>query len=365
MISRSGQRMNSLGLTENINPSETFDVHENHVNNESYSGINVNSDFQDHSEKFQPGKTERRKKARGFTKYSIRPLKIGDIARAMKIAADNFSGEVGLVARSYLWHFARKAGFPHITPMWSKWEVHIEDAGETVTLDLLSSFVHGRDVAWIDLASQPEAAVDLAMAAMRRWPRFHRLLVVRIERVHAPQFLAAGFRIAGHIPDGHGEHIYLYAERKRLIDPLQPAMRVRFSGRRSVSSDCEFSVVECNGSIIGLTGIYETEFWRGVTWGAWGAIDPARARRDAVFETLRLTENRAKQNGARWFCLETSDCEKYRHARRIYEIYGLRPLLTIPNFYLNDDGKAEKFIVYGKPTSDDIVRTPTIVSERA
>jgi hypothetical protein len=203
------------------------------------------------------------------------------------------------------------------------------------------------------------------MAAMRRWPRCHRLLVVRIERVHAPQFLAAGFRIAGHIPDGHGEHIYLYAERKRLIDPLQPAVRVRFSGRRSVSSDCEFSVVECNGSIIGLTGIYETEFWRDVTWGAWGAIDPARARRDAVFETLRLTENRAKQNGARWFCLETSDCEKYRHARRIYEIYGLRPLLTIPNFYLNDDGKAEKFIVYGKPTSDDIVRAPTIVSERA
>ncbi|MBB4632632.1 hypothetical protein [Sphingosinicella soli] len=283
----------------------------------------------------------------------------------MKIAADNFSGEINLVARSYLWHFARRAGFPQMTSMWSRSVVHIDDrAGETVELDLLSSFVHGRDVAWIDLASHDEDGVNLALAAMRRWPRCHRLLVVRLERVHAPQFLAAGFRIAGHIPDGHGEHIYLHAERKRVTDRDQQAMRLRFGNRSRMPSDCEFSVVECEGSIIGLTGIYETGFWRDVTWGAWGAIDPARARRDAVFATLRLTEERAKQNGARWFCLETSDCEKYRHARRIYELYGLRPLLTIPNFYLNDDGKAEKFIVYGKPTSDDIVRAPTGVSEK-
>lgn len=357
--------MNNLGLTEGINPNETFGLHKNHVNNESYSGINANCNFPEPIEKQPPVKTAKPKKARNLSQYSIRPLKVADIARAMKIAADNFSGEVGLVARSYLWHFASKVGLPQITSMWAKWEVHIEEDGEAVKLDLLSSFVHGRDVAWIDLAAQSEATIDLAVAAMRRWPRFHRLLVVRVERGYAPQFLAAGFRIAGHLPDGHGQHIYLYAERKRLINPHQPPVRLRFSGRRSVSSDCEFSVVECSGAIIGLTGIYEAEFWHDVTWGAWGAIDPSRARRDAVFQTLRLTEERARQNGARWFCLETSDCEKYRHARRIYELYGLRPLLTIPNFYVNDDGNSEKFIVYGKPIGEDIVRAPTAVSEKA
>lgn len=315
--------------------------------------------------KYQPNKIIKSKRLKKSANYSLRPMRIGDIARAMKIAADNFSDEIGLVARSYLWHFAHKAGFPHMTSMWAKWVVHIKEEGdEEVKLDILSSFVHGRDVAWIDLASQPEAVVDLAMAAMHNWPRFHRLLIVRLQRVHTPQFLAAGFRIAGHIPDGQDTHIYLYAEQKRIADSSRPTVKLRFSGRRSVTSECEFSVVENGGAIIGLTGIYETEFWRDVTWGAWGAIDPTRARRDAVFETLRLTEDRARQNGARWFCLETSDCEKYRHARRIYELYGLRPLLTIPNFYKNEDGQSETFIVYGKPISEDIVLAPTIVPEK-
>lgn len=347
----------------NINPNEAFVIQDGHLNiglisENEVKNLPYNLTEVKENRALKPGKLTKK------VNYSIRPMKIGDISRAMKIAADNFSGEIGLVARSYLWHFARRAGFPSFTSMWAKWVVHLrEDDSESVEIDLLSSFVHGRDVAWLDLASQPEDVVDLAMAAMRRWPRIHRLLVVRLERVHAPQFLAAGFRVAGHIPDGHGEHIYLYADRNRIADRDQPAVKIRFSGRRSVTSECEFSVVESGGAIIGLTGIYEAEFWRDVTWGAWGAIDPARARRDAVFETLRLTEERAKQNGARWFCLETSDCEKYRHARRIYELYGLRPLLTIPNFYTNDDGKSEKFIVYGKPISEDIVRAPTRVSE--
>src|SRR5690606_20712030 len=124
--------------------------------------------------------------------------------RAMKIAVNNFSGEVNLVARSYLWHFTRRAGLPGIASMWAKWVVRVSDDGDDAEFDLLSSFVHGRDVAWIDLAARPERTVDLALAAMRRWPRFNRLLVVRLERVHAPQFLAAGFRVAGHIPDGRG-----------------------------------------------------------------------------------------------------------------------------------------------------------------
>jgi hypothetical protein len=79
-------------------------------------------------------------------------------------------------------------------------------------------------------------------------------------------------------------------------------------------------------------------------------MHPSCARRDAVFETLRQTEERAREEGAKWFCLETSDCEKYRHARKIYEIYGLELLLSIPNFYVDRKGRnGETLMVYGKP----------------
>ncbi len=280
-------------------------------------------------------------------------MKVADLARAMKIAADNFRGEVALVARSYLWHFGRRIGLGRFGAMWNRRAVEIAAAGAApVSFDLLSSFVHDRDVAWIDLGGRPVHELDLALDAARQWPCRHRLLMVRVDRVQAMRFVMAGFTIAGNVPDGDRDHIYLHAQREKIADPRAPKLKLRFGRRRRLTADCEFSVVEREGSILGLTGIYETGFWRDVTWGAWGAVDRASARRDAVFEILRLTEERARANDARWFCLETADGEKYRHARRLYELYGLQLLMTVPDFYRSDDGGSEALMIYGKPLVD-------------
>lgn len=279
----------------------------------------------------------------------MRPLRVADVARALHIAALNFGSEVNLIARSYVWHFAKRAGFEDVSAMWARRGVRIGGAGEAVEFDVFSSFVHGRDVAWLDLSRIETDAADLVLDALSQWPRIHRLLVVRVNDELLPLFVAAGFELAGTLPDGDGRHFYLHAPRERLASDDAPAVSIRFGLRDLPLADCEFSVVERDGGIIGLTGIYEVEFWRNVTWGAWGAMDPAAARRDAVFDTLRLTEQRCREQGADWFCLETSDSEKYRHARRIYELYGLKPMLRIPGFYV--DGASEKpetFLVYGK-----------------
>ena len=308
----------------------------------------------------EPGARARRKLA-----YSLRPMKVADVVRAMKIVMDNFRGEVGLVARSYLWHFGRRAGLAGVGAMWARRGVEVAaDDGRSVSLDLLSSFVHDRDVAWIDLGGRSAGVVDLAIEAFRQWPRRHRLLVVRVDRARAARLLDAGFGHAGHIPDADAEHVYLYATPSHLARDGGPRLRLRFGRRRRLESECEFSVVERDASVVGLTGIYQTGFWRDVIWGAWGAVDRASARRDAVFEILRLTEERARTCGARWFCLETSDSERYRHARRIYELHGLQLLLTVPGFYRSSDGGSEALLVYGKPVLDGPGRLPISLTEQ-
>lgn len=291
-------------------------------------------------------------------------MKLRDVVRAMKIAADNFRGEVDLVARSYLWHFNRRVGLGNVGAMWTRRVVEVSAKGERpVSFDLFSSFVHDRDVAWIDLAGHLVETIDLALDAFRQWPRRHRLLVVRVDRMRAPRLLDAGFRLAGHVPDSITDHVYLYADRRDLADEHGPRLKLRISRRQHLSSDCEFGVVERDGAILGLTGIYETDIWRGVTWGAWGAVDRAAARRDAVFEILRLTEQRARANGASWFCLETSDSEKYRHARRIYELDGLQLLMTVPGFYRSADGTSEALLIYGKSLAEGAASAPLPAQE--
>jgi hypothetical protein len=279
---------------------------------------------------------------------TMRPLRVADVARALRIAVTNFGSEVNLVARSYVWHFAKRAGLEDVSAMWSTREVRIVSPTGKVAFNCIQSFVHGRDVAWLDLADIDDADADVALDGLRQWPRCHRLLVIRVNAELMPFFVAAGFELAGSIPHGRHRHLYMYATRRRLAQARREGVVVHFGARELPRADCEFSVVERDGAIIGLSGIYEVEFWQGVTWGAWGAMDPAAARRDAVFDTLRLTEARAKGQGAAWFCLETSDSAKYRHARRIYELYGLQPMLRIPGFYC-DGGSAgdEAFIVYG------------------
>lgn len=286
--------------------------------------------------------------------YSMRPLRAFDMARALRIAAANFGNEINLIARSYLWHFSCRAGYADVGAMWKKRSVEVREAGTVnARFDCLSSFIHGSDVAWIDLAGCEDSLAAAALTAFRNWPQRHRLLVIRVDLGRVQSFLNAGFRLAGEIPDGSGKHVYLHATRRRVAAPGSRKIAVKFGSRCVMDSDCEFSVVERAGSIIGLTGVYAVDFWRDVTWGAWGAVDPASARRDAVFEMLRLTEQQARIDGSNWFCLETSDSEKYRHARRIYELYGLQLLLTIPDFYPGDSREGpETLMIYGKRLDD-------------
>jgi hypothetical protein len=292
-----------------------------------------------------PKPRERRKRS-----YSLRSMEFSDIKQAMRIAADNFRGEIGLVARSYMWHFGRRIGLGNIGAMWTRRQAEVTAPGEpTLSFDIMSSFVHDRDVVWVDLGGRKPGEIAVAAAAFQHWSRHYRLVVVRAERAHLPQLVAAGFTLAGRLPDGLSEHVYLHAACDRIKNTGSPKLKIRLRGRRSLASSCDFGVVEREGVVLGLTGVYEAGFWRDVTWGAWGAVDRASARRDAVFEILRLTEERARSSGARWFCLETSDSERYRHARRIYELHGLELLLSVPDFYRSSDGTSEALLVFGKP----------------
>lgn len=354
-----GQLASAMGVERRYHPDSNINYH--HLDQGSQnlrrisavaapSGARTNAQVQGLSSR---SKATPNIRARLGAAYTLRSMKLGDVGRAMKIAADNFRGEVGLVARSYLWHFSRRAGLGNLGTMWTKRVVKVSAPGErTFSFDLLSSFVHDRDVAWVDLADRPSPDIEVAIEAFRQWPCRHRLLVVRVSRPRAVQLLEAGFWHAGRIPGADGEHVYLYAQRDRLEGGSAPKLKIRFGRRRRIASECDFSVVEREGSVLGLTGVYETDIWQRVTWGAWGAVDRASARRDAVFEILRLTEERACAAGAQWFCLETSDAEKYRHARRLYELHGLELLMKVPGFYQSDAG-SEALMIYGKrlPTS--------------
>ena len=365
-----GQLASAMGVERRYHPESDINFHDHDRGSQNLrrisavpapSGARTNSRDQSFPNRSKAAPNIR---ARLGASYTLRSMKLADIGCAMKIAADNFRGEVGLVARSYLWHFSQRAGLGNCGSMWTKRIVKVSAPGErTFTFDLLSSFVHDRDVAWIDLADRTSPDIEVAIEAFRQWPRRHRLLVVRVARPGAAALLEAGFGHAGRIPEADGEHVYLYAQRDRISASSAPKLKIRFGRRRRTASGCDFGVVEREGSVLGLTGVYETDIWRRVTWGAWGAVDRASARRDAVFEILRLTEERARAAGAQWFCLETSDGEKYRHARRIYELHGLELLMAVPGFYRSDADTSEALMIYGKRLSTDSAAPPALVEE--
>jgi hypothetical protein len=153
------------------------------------------------------------------------------------------------------------------------------------------------------------------------------------------------------LPAPHGRGFYIYSSRS-TPNGVTRFDRDRFiTGRQnSLHTTCDFYLIERDGVPIGITGLYTADFWPGIGWGGWGAINREAAFRQTMFEALRLTEELARVRDLQWFCIETSDAETYRLARKIYEYYGLELLIEITDFFASTDpwSKGENYLVYGK-----------------
>jgi hypothetical protein len=274
-------------------------------------------------------------------------LRFVDLPIAMRIVRDGFGDEAGVVLATYLWYFWRRARLPDFGWMARSTDLRFMTAGDPLSIRVSSATTHGRSVAWLDICDNNSFSHDALGSVLTNWPYRHKLLVLRTNEVLIEELRNdCGLQLAGEFPPGLGTARFLYTYRPH--DDTQRMFRVT-SNRQSLDIFASFHLVRRDHDPIGVTGVYATNFWPEIAWGAWAAISRRAAYRQTALKTLALTEDLAREMQKRWFCVETSDAERYRAARRIYELYGLQAVLKIENFYDSDsDGRREAYIVYGK-----------------
>jgi hypothetical protein len=285
-------------------------------------------------------------------KLRLVPLQIRNFWSAVSIARSGFGDETAMIVFSYLWCFWRNLRLPDFGLMARRQSMTLMSRRAPIALaDIVSTAIHGWDVCWLDLELLRDCPMPDLLTYLETWPLAHRLLLVRSHSpLHGPHD-EDRFCFEGKLPAPDDGAFYIYSSRP-TPNGITRFDRDRFiTGKRnSLHTTCDFYLIERDGVPIAITGLYTADFWPGIGWGGWGAMNRETAFRQTVFEALRLTEELARVRDLQWFCLETSDAETYRFLRKMYEYYGLELLIEIPNFFASTDplSKGENYLVYGK-----------------
>jgi len=285
-------------------------------------------------------------------KLRLVPLQIRNFWSAVSIARSGFGDETAMIVFSYLWYFWRNLRLPDFGLMARRQSMTLISRRTPIALvDIVTTAIHGWDVCWLDLELLRDCPMSDLLNYLETWPLAHRLLLVRSHSpLHWPHD-EARFCFEGKLPAPDDGAFYIYSSRS-TPNGVTRFDRDRFiSGKRnSLHTTCDFYLIERDGVPIGITGLYTADFWPGIGWGGWGAINREAAFRQTIFEALSLTEELARVRDLQWFCIETSDAETYRLARKIYEYYGLELLIEITDFFASTDpgSKGENYLVYGK-----------------
>jgi hypothetical protein len=224
------------------------------------------------------------------------------------------------------------------------------------SLDILSTRIHEPDTRWVLLDGAADIPGDrLAVFLLELMPECRLALV--LTDVGADRLEHNGsMTYEGELPAPGGRFQRVYSLRRPFVNS-NGSTGLRATPRESMEPkvDTEFYLISRTGRSIGLTGLYVTDWWSHIGWGGWGAILRKSAQLRTAEAALIATEGLARQRTLEWFCLETSGAPEYRSARWLYERCGLRPLLTVKDFY-REAGLSEKeraYIVYGKEITYD------------
>lgn len=261
------------------------------------------------------------------------PLSYKNILPALGLARKSFGPEFPLVMATYAWHFYRRAGLPDPGLMAKRSTAQLpSDDGAERHISFVTTVIHGRDICWVDDHQ------DGWGEELRSFAQAWRVCIFRCDDPLPPM---DGLILRGEMPTENGGLAYIYS-----FEPLsQPTVApLHILRRQRLQTTADFHALSRARKTVGITGVYEAEYWPGIAWGAWGTLARQVAHRDAVFQAIALTESLARRRGARWFCIETSSDRRYASARAMYTHYGLRPMLNIPDFF----GKHSDYRVYGK-----------------
>lgn len=275
--------------------------------------------------------------SRARSQLTLVPLTYRNVVPALGLARKSFGPEFPLVVGTYAWHFYRQARLPDPGFMARRSTASLLARGPTRTITFVTTVIHGDDICWVDDV-QGDWGEEL-----RSFAESWRVCLFRSNRPDPP---ANGTILRGTMPSNDGQSTYVFSLPRRATENRKPASRVL--ERRRLKTSADFFTLSRAGRTVGITGLYDAEYWPGIAWGAWGTLAREIAHRDAVFEAIRLTEELAQERGADWFCIETSSDPRYASARAMYQHYGLRLLLSVPEFFKSADGQDSDYLVYGR-----------------
>src|SRR6202011_2113256 len=207
-----------------------------------------------------------------------------------------------MIVFSYLWYFWRNLRLPDFGLMARRQSMTLISRRTPIALvDIVTTAIHGWDVCWLDLELLRDCPMSDLLNYLETWPLAHRLLLVRSHSpLHWPHD-EARFCFEGKLPAPDDGAFYIYSSRS-TPNGVTRFDRDRFiSGKRnSLHTTCDFYLIERDGVPIGITGLYTADFWPGIGWGGWGAINREAAFRQTIFEPLRLTEELARARDLQW-----------------------------------------------------------------
>ncbi|HIK00117.1 TPA: GNAT family N-acetyltransferase [archaeon] len=86
--------------------------------------------------------------------------------------------------------------------------------------------------------------------------------------------------------------------------------------------------------IVGITGLYRINWGSPDSfWLGWFGVDKAFRGRGLGTELLAMTERIAKERGAKYFCIESSDFPANQHAAKLYTEMDYKKFGPIPNYW--------------------------------
>lgn len=277
----------------------------------------------------------------------LAPMRLGSAVTALSIARESFGGEAAVIALTYGWHALRRL-LPVDGLMARSTAYEIRDGARRIgEAWRVTSVIHGRHVVWLSVEAGAETDWGPLLPALLARLAGRRLAVIRVA-APSPGLERAGATPHGWLPGPGGARFWLYSARPGAGEGDAGLAFVR--RRRRLDMAAQFHLAYRDRQPVGLTGLYNTSFWPGTAWGGWGALRRRAARLRTARALIEATEALARQGGAEWFLVETSDAPAYRAARRLYELHGLELLVRIDGFFEPASAHApgEAYLVYGR-----------------